>query len=89
MKMFDLHEFPKLTLEILHRRGDTVEEGGSNKGGGAVRVCRSRKERWSTDRRTCFVPGEKPEKESNGRGQEEGGIDVWGFMSILMCLKTV
>jgi len=39
--------------------------------GAAVRAWRSRSDKRSTDRRTCFVPGEKPEKESKGEGMEE------------------
>lgn len=46
--------------------------------GVAERVWRSRIDKRSTDRRTCFVPGEKPEKESKGEGMEEAEAEAHG-----------
>ena len=58
--------------------------------GVAERVWRSRIDKRSTDRRTCFVPGEKQEKESKGGGHGRGrGTWEEGLKSRLMCLKTV
>jgi len=44
--------------------------------GGAVRVWQSRRERFQTDKRICFVPGERQEMESTGEGQGSRGSMV-------------